>query len=198
MCTACYRETRLVNTFSYQMSESLFLKVARNTWNSKNSKMERAEQRIYPEKSFDLKPEHQGHKVRYNLTGGIVHRGGANSGHYLNVLLISRKWYEIDDEKVRIVPEKEAIQQLEGHGVLVMYQRERELGGEGTKPEKKVSSENGSKRKHTKTETLAGQPTRVDRRHRFRPYRTRGSNKPRKRTMGEDTCHRAQGILRSR
>ena len=107
------------------MSESLFLRVARNTWNFKKNKMERTEQRIYPEKFFDLQPEHQRHKIRYNLTGGIVHGGGANSGHYLNVLLISRKWYEIDDEKVRIVPEKEAIQQLEGHGVLVMYQKER-------------------------------------------------------------------------
>jgi len=166
------------------MSEKLFLKVARSTWNSKEDKMERAKQRIYPEKSFDLKPEHQRHKVRYNLTGGIVHRGGANSGHYLNVLLISREWYEIDDEKVRVVPEKEAIQQLEDHGVLVLYQKERELGEEGIKPSEAVGKQNkkGSKRKHTKTGTQARQPTGGGRRRRrsFRPYRTGESNKPRK------------------
>jgi ubiquitin C-terminal hydrolase len=80
------------------MSDSLFLRVARNTWNTRKNRMERAEQRIYPEKSFDLRPENQGQKIRYNLTGGIVHRGSANSGHYLNFLLISHKWYEIDDE----------------------------------------------------------------------------------------------------
>jgi len=171
------------------MSESLFLKVARSTWNSREDKMERTKQRIYPEKSFDLKPEHQRHRVRYNLTGGIVHRGGANSGHYLSVLLISRKWYEIDDEKVRVVPGKEAIQQLEDHGVLVMYQKERELGEEEVKPNKTISKQNkkGSKRKHTKTGTQARQPTGGGRRRRrsFRPYKTRGSNKPRKEQSGK-------------
>jgi ubiquitin C-terminal hydrolase len=191
MCTVCRRETRSESTFSYQMSESLFLKVARNAWNSKENKLERAEQKIYPDKSFDLWPEHQRHKVRYNLTGGIVHRGGANSGHYINVLLISRKWYEIDDEKVRIVSEKEAIQQLEGYGVLVMYQKERELGKEGIKPDKAVSkvaaqSKKGSKRKHAKTGAQAKQPTGGGRRHRFfRPYGARGSNKPRKEQWGK-------------
>ncbi len=83
--------------------------------------MERTEQSVYPEKFFYLKPEQQGHRMRYSLTGGIVHKEGASSGHYLNVLLISRRWYEIDDESVRIIPEKEAVHQLEGHGVRVMY-----------------------------------------------------------------------------
>jgi len=167
------------------MPESLFLKVVRSTWDSKKNRMERTEQRIYPEKSFDLKPEHQGHKTRYVLTGGTVHRGGANSGHYLNVLLISRKWYEIDDERVRLIPEKEAIQQLELHGVLVMYQKERELGEEVVKPNMTVGrvakrNEKGSKRKHVRTGPQAERPTGGGRRHRFfRPYRTRGSKKPR-------------------
>jgi len=167
------------------MSESLFLRVPRNIWNSKKNRMERTEQRVYPERSFDLKPEHQGHKVRYNLTGGIVHRGGASSGHYLNVLLISRKWYEIDDEKVRVIPEKEAIQQLERHGVLVMYQKERELGKEEVEPNGEAAEvtkwdKEGSRRNHAKAGTQARRPNREGRRHRFfRPYKTTGSNKPR-------------------
>jgi len=173
------------NTFSYQMSESLFMRVPRNTWNSKKNRMERTEQRVYPEKSFDLKSEHQRHKMRYNLTGGIVHRGGASSGHYLNVLLISRKWYEIDDEKVRVIPEKEAIQQLERHGVLVMYQREQELDKEEVGPNRAVAGvtkwdKKGSERNHAKTGTQARRPTGGGRRHRFfRPYKTTGSKKPR-------------------
>jgi ubiquitin C-terminal hydrolase len=185
MCTECRRETPSESTFSYQMPESLFLKVVRSTWDSKKNRMERTEQRVYPEKSFDLKPEHQGRRARYILTGGIVHKGGANSGHYLNVLLISRRWYEIDDERVRTIPGKEAIQQLEGHGVLVMYQKERELGGEGTKSNEAVDNKKGSKRKHAKTETQARQPTRDGRRHRFRPYRARGSNKSKKEQWGK-------------
>jgi ubiquitin C-terminal hydrolase len=185
MCTACRRETPSENSFSYQMPESLFLKVVRSTWDSKKNRMERMEQRIYPEKSFDLEPEHQGRRARYILTGGIVHKGGANSGHYLNVLFVSRRWYEIDDERVRTIPEKEAIQQLGGHGVLVMYQKERELGGEGTKSNRAVDNKKGSKRKHTKTETQAGQPTKGGRRHRFRPYRTRGSNKSKREQWGK-------------
>ena len=48
MCTVCQRETRLENTFNYQFSKYLFLKVARNTWNTKKNKMERTEQRINP------------------------------------------------------------------------------------------------------------------------------------------------------
>jgi ubiquitin C-terminal hydrolase len=184
MCAACRRETRSENTFSYQMSENLFLRVARNTWNSKKSRMERAEQRIRPERSFDLKSEHHGRKTRYSLTGGIIHRGGASSGHYLNVMLISRKWYEIDDEQVRTVSEKEAIQQLEGHGVLVMYQKERESNQGGFGSDDAVSGDTAqgkkrSKRKHAKAGVQAGQPTRGGRRHRFfRPYGARGYNKP--------------------
>jgi len=191
MCTVCQRETRSESTFSYQMSDSLFLRVARNTWNTKKNRMERAEQRIYPEKSFDLRPENQGQKIRYNLTGGIVHRGSANAGHYLNFLLISHKWYEIDDERVSIVPEKEAIQQLEGHGVLIMYQKERESGKGEIKPNKAVSKvpsqdKKESKQKHTRTGTQARRPNRGGRRHRsFRPYGTRGSNKPKKEQKGQ-------------
>jgi hypothetical protein len=173
------------------MSGSLFLKVARNAWNYKKNRMERAEQRIYPDKSFDLKPEHQRHRTRYSLTGGIVHRGGANSGHYLNVLLISRKWYEIDDERVRIIPEKEAIQQLESHGVLVMYQKEQELDGEGIKTDGALGKmatqgKEESKRKHTKTGAQASRPNRRDRRHRFfQPYVAKRYNKPRREQYGK-------------
>jgi hypothetical protein len=191
MCAICRRETRSESIFSYQMSESLFLRVARNTWNTKKGKMERAEQRIYPEKTFDLRLESQEHRTRYNLTGGIVHRGSANSGHYLSVLFISRKWYEIDDKRVRIVPEKEAIQQLKCHGVLIMYQRERESDKEGIKTDKAVSKvaaqdNKGSKRKHTKAGTQTSHPTGGGRRHRFfRPYGATGSNKPRKRQWGK-------------
>jgi len=97
--------------------------VARNTWNPKKDKMERVEQRINPEKSFDLKPEHQKNKARYNLIGGIIHKGGANSGHYLSVLLISQRWYQIDDANVSIIPVKLTIQQLESDRVLIMYQK---------------------------------------------------------------------------
>jgi len=193
MCTACQRETRSENAFSYQMPESLFLKVVRSTWDSKKNRMERAEQRVFPEKFFDLKCEQQGRKMRYSLTGGIVHKGGASSGHYLNVLLISRRWYEIDDERVRIIPEKEAVHQLEGHGVLVMYQKEPELSEEGTNPNKAVVGRKGSKQKHTKTETQPRQPTRGGRRHRFRLYRTRGSNKPRKGQWGKTHVTEHQG-----
>jgi hypothetical protein len=100
-------------------------------------------------------------------------------------LLIARRWYEIDDERVRIIPEKEAVQQLEGQGVLVMYQKELELKGKGTNPNKAVDGGKGSKRKHTKTETQARQPTRGGRRHRFRPYRARGPNKPKKGQWGK-------------
>jgi len=162
------------------MPESLFLKVVRSTWNSRRNRMERTEQKVYPEKSFDLEPEHRGHKTRYNLTGGVVHKGGANSGHYLNVLLISQRWYEIDDERVRVIPEKEAIHQLEGHGVLVMYQKEREVNRNGANPNKAVDGEKGSKRKYTKTEAQAGQSTGGGRRHRFRPYRAKGSKRSNK------------------
>jgi len=38
-----------------------------------------------------------------------------------------------------VVPEKEAIRQLEDQGVLVMYQKERELVEEEIKPSKVVS-----------------------------------------------------------
>jgi ubiquitin C-terminal hydrolase len=190
VCSACRQETRSENTFSYQMSESLFLRVARNTWNSKKGKMERAEQKVRPEKSFDLKSEHHGHKTRYSLTGGIVHRGGASSGHYLNVLLISRKWYEIDDEQVRIIPEDEAIRLLEGHGVLVMYQRERGSGGEGIRSSGAVSGATQGrerpKQEHARAGLQAKRPTRGGRRHRFfRPYGTRRSDKPRKGQWGK-------------
>jgi hypothetical protein len=167
------------------MSESLFLKVARNTWNTKKNKMERTEQRIYPESSFDLKSEHQGHKTRYCLTGGIVHRGGANSGHYLSVLLISGEWYEIDDERVRIIPEKEATRLLESHGVLIMYQKKRELSKGEAKPKKvvdkvTVQDKKESRRKHTETGSQASRPNRGGRRHRFfQPFGTKRSNKPR-------------------
>jgi ubiquitin C-terminal hydrolase len=184
-CTECRRETPSENAFSYQMPESLFLRVVRSTWDSKKNRMERTEQRVYPERSFDLKSEHQGQKTRYILTGGIVHRGGANSGHYLNVLLISRRWYEIDDERVRTISEKEAIQQLESHGVLILYQKERGLSGEGTGSNKAIDSKKGSRRKHIRAGPQAEQPNRGSRRHRFRPYRTRGSNKSKKGQWGK-------------
>jgi hypothetical protein len=181
------------------MSESLFLKVARNTWDVKKNKMERTEQKIYPEKSFDLQPEHQGHKMRYNLTGGIIHRGGANSGHYLNILCISGKWYEIDDEKARTVPEKEAIQQVGSHGVLIMYQRERGTSKDWTRPGRtasKLTAQNkkGTKQKHTGTGTQARQPTGGSRRHRyFRPYKTGKPNRARREQWGEKYAKEHKG-----
>ncbi len=72
--------------------------------------MERTDHRINSEKSFDLKPEHKKNKARYNLIGGIIHKGATNSGHYFSILLISQRWYQIDDANVSIIPEKLAIQ----------------------------------------------------------------------------------------
>jgi len=64
-------------------------------------------------------------------------------------------------------------------------ERERELNGEGTKPNKAIDNGKGPKRERTKTGTQATQLTRGGRRHRFRPYRTRGSNKPKKGEWGK-------------
>jgi ubiquitin C-terminal hydrolase len=157
MCTVCQRETRLEDTFNYQFSKYLSLKVARNTWNTKKNKMERTEHRINPEKSFDLKSEQQKGKARYNLIGGIIHKGGANSGHYLSVLLISQRWYQIDDANVSIIPEKLAIQQLESHGVLIMYQKDLELHSREGTLNNVVSNATRQGKSETKQEPIKGE-----------------------------------------
>ena len=129
-CTKCLRETHSKSTFNYGFSKYLCLKIARNTWNSKKNRMERIEQNIKPEKFLEIKFDYQKTKTCYGLIGGIMHKGSANSGHYLNILKISHKWYEIDDAKVTAISESEAIRQLESYGVLVMYQEEEKSEGE--------------------------------------------------------------------
>jgi hypothetical protein len=91
----------------------------------------------------------------------------------------------IDDERVRVIPEKEAVQRLENQGVLIMYQKERELNGEGTKPNKAVDNKKGSKQERTRTGTQATQPASSGGRHRFRPYRAKGSRRSRKGQWGK-------------
>jgi ubiquitin C-terminal hydrolase len=129
-CTKCRRDTKSTSTFDYGFSEYICLRVARNIWNSKSNKMERVKQQVRPEKSLRIKLEHQDIEAEYNLTGGVVHKGGANSGHYFNIANVSGDWYEINDEKVTEMPEYEVIQQLENDGVLIIYQKVQDSYGQ--------------------------------------------------------------------
>ena len=57
------------------------------------------------------------------MIGGIVHRGSANSGHYVNLSNISNQWHLINDGHVTEISENEAAQELETNGTLIMYKK---------------------------------------------------------------------------
>ena len=158
-CSVCQRETRSRSTFNYGFSKYLCLKVARNAWNAKKNKMERVGQKIRPDKSLEIKLDHQRIKARYELIGGIIHKGSANSGHYLNVMKISHKWYELDDAKVTVISDSEATQQLESSGVLIMYREEENQRKEQNLPTKESrtkESERNTKQRAVKTQNQNG------------------------------------------
>jgi len=97
---------------------------------------------------LEIRLDNQKRITQYGLTGGIVHKGSAISGHYLSLTSTPQGWYKIDDTKVTKVSEKEAIQQLENDGVLIIYQKIRttnmqnDLRRESDSAESKDDSEN--------------------------------------------------------
>ena len=63
----------------------------------------------------------------YSLFGGIVHRGGANSGHHLYITYQNDTWYSISDDKVFEMTESQAFEELEINATLLGYQEVLEL-----------------------------------------------------------------------
>jgi len=127
LCPTCSREDTSSSTFSYEFSKYLCIKLPRNIWNNKNSKTERVLQKIRPDESLDIETESQSKKTHYNLMGGIVHEGGANYGHYINIINTCNNWYRIDDDNVTKILKEDAIQNLADNGVLIIYQEEQGL-----------------------------------------------------------------------
>jgi ubiquitin C-terminal hydrolase len=181
-CAQCKRvSTKSVSAPSQELSDYLCLNVPRKIWNDKTNKMERLVHKVKPEKVLNIRADPKKAKSLYSLTGGIIHLGAANSGHYLSIMNVSEVWYEINDAKVKEVTDTEALQSLEGNGVLLIYRRS--LAPE----ESKASKGNiGKKRNPSKANTQgtksegrqrmkAVKSNPIDRRHCFR--QPKGTNK---------------------
>ena len=69
---------------SYTSSEGkyLWLKVSRNRIDEATKSLKRINHKIKPDQSIMLGNSAQNMKKKYLLTNGIVHFGGADSGHY--------------------------------------------------------------------------------------------------------------------
>jgi len=142
-CGQCKRTTnKSVSAPSQELSDYFCLNVPRKAWNSKTGKMERLKHKLRPEKVLSVKIGPKKAESLYSLTGGIVHLGEANSGHYLNILNISGVWFEVSDAKVKEITDSEALQNLESNGVLLLYMRSLSpKATETTKNEIKSASE---------------------------------------------------------
>jgi len=173
--------TKSVSAPSQELSDYLCLNVPRKIWNVKTNKMERLEHKVKPEKVLNIKVDPKKTKSLYSLTGGIIHLGAANSGHYLSIMNISEVWYEISDAKVREITDAEALQSLESNGVLLIYRRslapkesKASKGNIGKKQNPPKASIHGTKREGGQRKE-AVKSISMDRRQRFR--QPRGTNK---------------------
>ena len=57
----------------------------------------------------------------YTLTGGIIHNGGTNSGHYIYITYQNNAWFSISDDKVVKIKESEAKNLLKINSTLITY-----------------------------------------------------------------------------
>jgi len=122
-CTKCLRDTDSKSTLSYDLPEYLHIRVTRSTRNPKTKLLERIRQLVKPEKILNIRLDQNQGTAQFKLIGGIIHEGGANSGHYLYLTNSSQKWHLINDAVVTVLPENEAIRHLETNGVLLTYRK---------------------------------------------------------------------------
>jgi ubiquitin C-terminal hydrolase len=117
-CTRCQnKKSKSIYTIDYP--KYMLLKISRNRFNENTRRMERANHRIKPEKILSINST-SGSKT-YSLFGGIVHRGGANSGHYIYITNHNNTWYSISDDKVFEMSESQAFEELETNATLLGY-----------------------------------------------------------------------------
>jgi hypothetical protein len=176
-CGQCKRTTnKSVSAPSQELSDYFCLNVPRKAWNAKTGKMERLKHKVRPEKVLSVKIGPKKAESLYSLTGGIVHLGEANSGHYLNILNISGVWFEVSDAKVKEITDSEALRSLESNGVLLTYRKSLSPANRGqTQLKEHIQAPPGSQLKEhvqaplgrRKIENKAGKTEPLGRRQRF-------------------------------
>jgi ubiquitin C-terminal hydrolase len=99
-CSYCKKNTKTISNYSQQLPKYLWLKISRNRFNQRTKKLERTNHRITPEKNIITSDAKSKSRKAYTLTGGIIHNGGANSGHYTYITYQNNDWFIISDDKV--------------------------------------------------------------------------------------------------
>jgi predicted GNAT family N-acyltransferase len=127
-CARC-KNSKVISSYTYNTQKYLWLRISRNRINPKNDRIERANHRIKPEIEISIRKETPENHKNYIIFGGIVHIGGANSGHYIYITRKDNLWYSISDAKVEKITETEAINQLERNATLLGYSESREILG---------------------------------------------------------------------
>ena len=117
-CTYCLNK-KSESKYTSDYPKYMLLKISRNSFNNKTKKIERANHRIKPEKIVSITST-SGSKT-YSLYGGIVHTGGANTGHYIYITNQNNTWYSISDDKVTEINELQAFEELETNATLLGY-----------------------------------------------------------------------------
>ena len=122
-CTSC-RNNKVISTYTHNNGKYTWLKINRIKFNQINKSLERINHQIKPEKRLTINQGTSNCFKSYTLLGGIAHYGSANSGHYIYITKKDFQWYSINDDKVSMIGEDEAIHQLEHFATLIGYEEE--------------------------------------------------------------------------
>jgi ubiquitin C-terminal hydrolase len=120
-CSHCKKNTKTISKYSQQLPKYLWLKISRIRFNEGTRKIERTNHHITPEKNIMIDDTKSNSRKTYTLTGGIIHNGGTNSGHYIYITYQNNAWFSISDDKVVKIKESEAKNLLKINSTLITY-----------------------------------------------------------------------------
>ena len=150
LCEKCKQKVKATKQLTIsQLSNVMILHLKRFSYGNMNGKVSK-------HIDFDLEQyftEQNGLKVKYNLTGIVVHHGNStHSGHYIAfVKAPNGQWYEMDDSSVSVCQTKRLLQQ---QAYILFYSRDGPKESVNSPPMQNCSNNNSADSKSEVTNGL--------------------------------------------